>query len=941
MLSVTDISNPTGLTAPTPKPDAQPGQWLDASVNGMNYRVLLPDGYDPSVAYSTTLYLHQLDMGNDPIDLTNQVDAYFNTAAFRAAHPTIVVMPLLDQSADPSGQTINFGGISSADTAGETNALAALAQVQARYSTNPAQTYVTGNSMGGIGTEDLLVKYNAYTGTQGRIFAAGLALAGADYGQDPAMMAAVLKNVPYMAIHGGQDTQVPLTTDQTVYADQQASGGDMIYTQDNSLGHNVWDTYYTQTGANAPLSWLYGQSTGGSMPASPMAPASAASPPMPAATMPADTTAVATTSATAIPTDMTTADTTSATAMPADTTPDGMTSTDTTHAPAAASTAHWGYTATNGTIYDDQGAPWVAHGLNVMYNVYADNPSATQILAAFPGANFVRLPVWNFDSPASMQAYVDDLTAHGLTVELENHQNFAGGSGGSEGSIFTGANFAQEQQWYHDIAGYFGPQGADPNDKVVFSTANEPSEWDASGQFDPTGLSDWQAQTVASIRDAGNPNLVLLQVAGPISDGVPSLMQDVKMADYAALSNTAWAPHDYGWMTGFSTAPGVNDSLLSRIVSQLQAIPNAQGVMPVLFDEAGNATDGTNVDANATNVIGSLAHAADTGLTSGYAYWAWGQGSPSDGLTDGNGDASNPYGQQVAAAIQATAAANPDQSAAVGMNTLAAADMGSPTAATPDVPAPDAPPMPAPIPVDPNPVAPTPVASPDDTTVMAGSSAALTDASGNQWTITDQGQVAVNDATDMTTANVTALAYVGGTVWQENQSNLWWGKTSPDAAWAPGPGTPTSPLPAPATMAADTGTETVSQSQVSFAATTDAHMVFVTGSGDTMNPSGETNTVTDTGRGNTYVLPAAGQGKDRFTSDVLASGDTLDLRTALSATDWNGAADTLPAYLAMTDTTHGAKLSIAATAYGTGTTIASIHGATGTTLTDLLSHAIT
>jgi hypothetical protein len=224
---------------------------------------------------------------------------------------------------------------------------------------------------------------------------------------------------------------------------------------------------------------------------------------------------------------------------------------------------------------------------------------------------------------------------------------------------------------------------------------------------------------------------------------------------------------------------------------------------------------------------------------------------------------------------------------------------------------------------------------------MAGSSAVLTDASGNQWTITDQGQVAVNDATDMTTANVTALAYVGGTVWQENQSNLWWGKTSPDAAWAPGPGTPTSPLPAPATMAANTGTETVSQSQVSFAATTDAHMVFVTGSGDTMNPSGGTNTVTDTGGGNTYVLPAAGQGKDRFTSDVLASGDTLDLRTALSATDWNGAADTLPAYLAMTDTTHGAKLSIAATAYGTGTTIASIHGATGTTLTDLLSHAIT
>ena len=570
-----------------------------------------------------------------------------------------------------------------------------------------------------------------------------------------------------------------------------------------------------------------------------------------------------------------------------------------------------------------------------------------------------------------MQAYVDDLTAHGLTVELENHQNFEGGTGGSRGSVFTGANLAQEQQWYHDIAAYFGPQGTDPNDKVVFGTANEPSEWDASGQYDPTGLSDWQAQTVASIRDAGNPNLVLLQVAGPISNGVPSLMQDVNMADYAGLSNTVWAPHDYGWETGFATDPGINNSLLSRVVSELQAIPNSQGVMPVVFDENGNSTDGSNIDANGTEVIASVAQAADTGLSSGYAYWAWGQGNPGDGLTDGNGNASSSYGQQVAAAIQATAALNPFQSAGVVTSPAAATDMGAPTATTPDATAPDSatpdsatsdsattdtstPAVPIPdtstlagtTPDAATPADPTPAASADDATVLAGSSAALTDASGNQWTITDTGLVAVNGATDMTTANVTELAYVGGTVWQENQSNLWWGKTTPDADWAPGPGTATSPLPAPATTAADitavdTGTETVSQSQVSFAATTGPQMVFVTGSGDALSLSGGTTTVTDTGGGNTYVLPAAGQGVDRFTTDVLTGGDTLDLRTALAATDWNGAADTLPAYLAMTDTPHGAKLMIAATAYGTGTRIASIHGATGTTLADLLAHAIT
>jgi hypothetical protein len=92
---------------------------------------------------------------------------------------------------------------------------------------------------------------------------------------------------------------------------------------------------------------------------------------------------------------------------------------------------------------------------------------------------------------------------------------------------------------------------------------------------------------------------------------------------------------------------------------------------------------------------------------------------------------------------------------------------------------------------------PTPVAaSANDTVVKAGSTAAIVDASGNKWTITTAGQVAVNGTADATTKNVIELAYVSGTVWQENTSKLWWGKTKPSAAWLPAAGTSTSPLPA-------------------------------------------------------------------------------------------------------------------------------------------------
>lgn len=490
--------------------NAQPvaaGDWIVQSINGMQYEVLLPANYDPTIKYPTVLYLHQLDMGDWPAGLLQEVNPWFNNTTFRTDHPSIVVMPLLDQTADTSGGTINFGGVGTADSAGEVNAIAALQQVMAQYSSDPTRVYVTGNSMGGIGTEDMIIKYNAYTGTEGKIFAAGLSLAGADYGQGypqpSGSVVAALKNVPFWAIHGGQDTTVPLTWDQNLYAAEQASGGDMIYTQDNSLGHDVWDTYYPQTGAGSPLGWLFSQRNGG--------------------------------------------------------------------------------------------------------------------------------------------------------------------------------------------------------------------------------------------------------------------------------------------------AP----------------------------------------------------------------------------------------------------------------------------------PPPSSPP------------------SPNDTVVKAGSAAAITDAAGNAWTINAAAQVAVNGTADTTTGNVIELAYVGGAVWQENASHLWWGTKGPAAGWSLGGGTSSSPLPPPTVIPPNQASVTVSQSHMALVARGGSHMVFISGSNDAVNLSGGTDTISDTGHGNTYVVPPAGRGYDNFTTNILNIGDTLDLRSVLAATNWNGAAATLSNYLTVTDNTQGMVLSVAATSGGAPVGIASIAGATTAKLSTLLVHALT
>jgi hypothetical protein len=230
--------------------------------------------------------------------------------------------------------------------------------------------------------------------------------------------------------------------------------------------------------------------------------------------------------------------------------------------------------------------------------------------------------------------------------------------------------------------------------------------------------------------------------------------------------------------------------------------------------------------------------------------------------------------------------------------------------------------------------------------VKAGSTAAIIDASGNKWTITGTAQVAVNGVTDASTAQVSEIALVNNQVWQENASNLWWGKTSPAAAWAPGPGTSTSPLPssvmpASVTIPATQASATISASGISVTSTSGNHMVFISGTGDTVNLAGGSNTITDTGKTNTYVIPAAGKGYDTFTSNILNTGDTLDLRTALAATNWSGTTSTLAKYLTVANTAQGAVLSIAPTSGGAAAAIATINGAASANLTTLLAHSIT
>jgi predicted peptidase len=235
--------------------------WQSMPINGMTIDLLLPQDYSPQKKYPVILYLHQLDMGNWPAGLLQEVDPWFLAPEFRKDYQALIIMPMLDQT-NTSGMRVNFGGASSADQPGQDNAIAAVRQVMSKYSIDRHRIYVTGNSMGGIGSWDVMVKYNASNGTNGRIFAAGMPLAGAIFymGRPTPDLSVInqLRRVPIWAIHGANDNQVPLFWDQAM-AKALAGSKTFHYTEDPNLAHDVWDTYYALPKGATTWDWLFAQ----------------------------------------------------------------------------------------------------------------------------------------------------------------------------------------------------------------------------------------------------------------------------------------------------------------------------------------------------------------------------------------------------------------------------------------------------------------------------------------------------------------------------------------------------------------------------------------------------------------------------------------------------------------------------------------------------------
>ena len=197
--------------------------------NTIPYRIHIPKKYDTSKKYPIILFLHGADgIGTDnKSQLTNTKKLLeYN---YDLVTDAIVISP-------QSFEWWNIDKEQEGDQKGTlSSVLHLLEEIQQTYSCDSNRIYVTGLSMGGYGTWNILEKH-------GDVFAAGIPICG---GGNP-YNAAAFKDIPIRIFHGTEDNTVPFSASQSMYNSIINAGGKKVKLIElPGVAHNAWDYAYT------------------------------------------------------------------------------------------------------------------------------------------------------------------------------------------------------------------------------------------------------------------------------------------------------------------------------------------------------------------------------------------------------------------------------------------------------------------------------------------------------------------------------------------------------------------------------------------------------------------------------------------------------------------------------------------------------------------------
>jgi predicted peptidase len=216
------------------------------------YRLFVPVNTVPAQARPLVLALHGYgERGNDnDSQLTkNKLALVWAIDSNQAKFPSFVVAPQCPAGSG-SWVHINFQSVgyvlSKTPESNELKTVMELLDSLGReFKLDADRHYVTGLSMGGFGTWDLLMRHPTK-------FAAAVPICG---GADTSK-ASLLKSLPIWNFHGGADPVVPVANSRLMIAALQKAGGTPKYTEYAGVGHDSWVRALQEPGL---LPWLFAQ----------------------------------------------------------------------------------------------------------------------------------------------------------------------------------------------------------------------------------------------------------------------------------------------------------------------------------------------------------------------------------------------------------------------------------------------------------------------------------------------------------------------------------------------------------------------------------------------------------------------------------------------------------------------------------------------------------
>ncbi len=231
----------------------QKGSYVNAEGSILPYRILFPEHYDQTRNYPLILFLHGSgERGNDNEKQLKHGAGLFLKEENRKKFPCFVIFPqcpvedswhcmIPDRSKTPALFAFDYSASVKTSLA---SALEAVKKIMKEESVDPARVYITGLSMGGMGTFEAVYRYPA-------MFAAAAPICG---GGDVTHYDSRILKTSFWIFHGDQDAAVDVKYSRQMTDRLKELKAEVKYTEYPGVNHNSWDNAFAEPDL---MSWLF------------------------------------------------------------------------------------------------------------------------------------------------------------------------------------------------------------------------------------------------------------------------------------------------------------------------------------------------------------------------------------------------------------------------------------------------------------------------------------------------------------------------------------------------------------------------------------------------------------------------------------------------------------------------------------------------------------